>query len=745
MAIGMFNFQSRLNNDKELEVTDGETVGTLFDPSSVNIGTIPSDLLINEEDQAKWFQAFIDFFRESQQEADGRLERQTQAAEWLRVLTDYATGKAELEDLKAVDVSDLAEMPGWSEYYSGVIGEETDTGETDGTEEQDPNLKELIEKYGQEAVDDAQRKLKELEAVLGQAIEDPWGTLEGIINKTKSASSGSICSATGGPAGTGLPEWVRECVTVGVGLELPFPLPGPLGSIFKGATVGDIEDAIKKAGHDIGKVLSGETSIEEVMGGLGDWVSERVGEIFEGASEVSVGSILGTIGDILVGGGYILAGSLYDEYFKDKVNTTIGVPIIPFDSVKECQDSERYTADAEGNCGECIDPEKTYDANQGKCVETGDDDDDDDDLGDTTSEFGTCPDGVTAKINKEGSNCTGVEIELCDDNSEPDENGRCPEDFCKDGTLKATQPFGICPEDQETTTDTEYTEPTVDCTKPKVGFAPSFDPTASAKYASYSAKYDSECAEGEGPDDTETGNGTGITFTVVCGQKEPYVPTGNALAYSQAYSEYEAEYNEKCGTDGNGGNGGETIDECPPGTVVTADNYQACGKVDCFTNGTPGPYVDSFSECPSEGVIKDPEDTTVTYECDDPYAATNPDGSCGACKEGYVFDGGVERCVQENVVTENCQDAAYAAANPEECGSGTTPVTETPDDSSTTSGGGGGGGGGGGRRGMFSTFDYQRTPFVGVQYQSPIRPVRALNVLDSFLQNELRNKNNLFS
>ena len=229
--------------------------------------------------------------------------------------------------------------------------------------ETDPSLRQLIEEYGREAVEDAQKKLKELETVFGKVIDDPLGTLEEIIRKTSSASSGSIC------AGSDLPEWVRECVTVGVGIGLPLPLPGPLGTIFKGATVGDIEKAIKEAGHDIGKILSGETSIEEVMGDLGDWVAEKVGDIFKDAGEVSIDDVLGTIGSILVGGGYILTQGLYDEYFKDPINNTINVPIIPFTSSQECQNSGRRTADAEGNCGECIDPNKIYDASKGQCVD----------------------------------------------------------------------------------------------------------------------------------------------------------------------------------------------------------------------------------------------------------------------------------------------------------------------------------------------------------------------------------------
>lgn len=360
------------------------------------------------------------YFEDLDSDDIDRIIRQGQVSEFISVLRRFENGDATLDDLKAVDVSDLTEMPGWSDYYSGIIGEGTgDTEDTEDTEEQDPNLRELIEKYGQQAVEDAQGKLKELEAVFNKTIDDPFGTLEGIIKKTASASSGSTC------AGSDLPEWVRECVTVGVGIGLPFPLPGPLGTIFKGATVGEIEEAIKEAGHDIGKVLSGETSIEEVMGKIVDGVVDKVRGIFTDKDEVSIDDVLGTIGDILVGGGYVLAGGIYDEYFKDKVNSTIGVPIIPFTSSQECQDSERYTADEDGNCGECIDPNKIYDAAQGKCVEP--------EIVDPNGDTTKCTEGTE----DENGNC------ICGDGSLEDENGKCGPDVtqveCPEGTDKVGQ------------------------------------------------------------------------------------------------------------------------------------------------------------------------------------------------------------------------------------------------------------------------------------------------------------------
>ena len=47
-----------------------------------------------------------------------RINRGNQAAEFLDVLEAYVKGNASLNDLRAVGVSDLAEMDGWGDYYS---------------------------------------------------------------------------------------------------------------------------------------------------------------------------------------------------------------------------------------------------------------------------------------------------------------------------------------------------------------------------------------------------------------------------------------------------------------------------------------------------------------------------------------------------------------------------------------------------------------------------------------------------
>jgi len=706
---------------------------------------------------------FADFYEEGQDTDDiDRIYRQEQAEAWKELLDDIANGNANLDDLKSFDDEFLSDMPGWNEYKNNVIGsyeaglesKDDDDVDDDTTEEQDPNLRELIEKYGQEAVDDAERKLKELEAVFGKAIDDPWGTLEGIINKTASASSTDPCGFTSVPGGTGLPEWVRECVTVGVGIGLPFPLPGPLGSIFKGATVGDIEKAIKEVGHDIGKVLRGETSVEEVMGDIAETVSKKIEGIFKDVSEVSVDDVLGTIGSILVGGGYILAEEIYDKYFKDKVNNTIGVPIIPFTSSQECQDSERYTADEDGNCGECIDPNKFYDPAQRKCVdkpEVGSYDcgKEKSRQGGTvtdSSECGECLDGFeedpagnciakdtdigdngpTAEEcleeNKQhiaGDDVTDSSCGDCLEGYEPNEEGVCVKKDtitqvkCPDGTMADTL------EECDTTTPNPCDDPVYASENPtECGTTPNpcDDPVYAAENPTECGTAPNPCDDpvyaSENPDEcgttppnpcddpvyaAENPNecGTKVYVSAYCKTRGP---EGGTLVTTYSDGSQEESFSEVCykAPDGpdecTGGKVRKTSDgpcECPDGTVENADGV-------CVSTGTPNP-------CAGQGSGK----------------VVSSDGSdeC-VCPEGTVED------ESGNCVTPT-----------------TTPPPEDPDEEEEESSGGGGGGGGGRSGGLFAAVpDYQRQPFVAVQYRSP---VRAINVLDGFVKQEL--KNSLFS
>ena len=575
----------------------------------------------------------------------------------------------------------------------------TTDGDGDGTDDgttEDPALGELIATHGRETVEDAQRKLKELEAILGKTIDDPLGTLEGIIQKTKTSSSTDPCNFQSVPGGTGIEEWVLDCATVGVGIPIPFPLPGPLGSIFKGATVREIKDAIENAGYEMGKVLRGETPIDEVFDKIVDGVVTKVQDIFKEADEISVDSILGTIGDILVGGGYILAGDLYDEYFKDKINSVIpNVPIIPFQSSEECQDSERYTADADGNCGTCIDRNKEYDPAERKCVVP--------EVIDPNNDTTECREGT-----KDASgNC------ICSDGTPEDENGKCPDDAGEGG--------GDGGGGEVTPDDTECSEavpvlPYATLVDRQIAWnqkcvpqgwcpaSPGVTPTLALDHK------DGDCGR---PLITDDGNGTTPVDdcpegTVKCSQGT-FGPDGSSCAPSQA--------------DCTGRGGGDDVIVTPPNPCdspdLTDQQKRNCKWVECSeSTGNPGlllPPGSNPKECgqpaPPDPVRPDPEPPepppegcrngaidppwdggtcsqcpegqqmvndmcTPRYTCPDPNATVNSDGSCGPCKQGYVFDGSVEGCVQDSV-TDPCENPAYAAANPTECGS--TPPPEPPE------------------------------------------------------------------
>ena len=129
----------------------------------------------------------------------------------------------------------------------------------------------------------------------------------------------------------------------------------------------------------------------------------------------------------------------------------------------------------------------------------------------------------------------------------------------------------------------------------------------------------------------------------------------------------------------------QTIEECTNG-AIDPPNCQQCPSGQEMINGQcaetvcdNGATIESgCQECPSGQDFDADGNCGPIYECNDPNATVQQGGltpgACGPCKEGYVFDGAVERCVQESV--DPCDDPAYAAANPTECG---TPPPECND------------------------------------------------------------------
>lgn len=617
------------------------------------------------------------------------------------------TGCASISEVQEyIGDDNIARVPSDSNIGMDIIKSATDTKDT---EEQDPRLLEAIQTYGQNAVDDGLAKIKELETIIGKAVDDPFGTLEGIITST---ASGTRSCQESNPS-----DWIRNCVTVGVTLPIPLPLPGPLGGIFKGATVGEIEQAIKDAGSTIGEVIRGETSVEEVMGGLGDWVADKVKSVLgdkEKDGKITIESILGAIGGFLPN---VAAGVIWST-FQNKIENKLNLPIL---LTTEDGTEDSRCRDAEGNLtpwGE---------RNPASCGQPV--------IFEESDLFGTG--GLDSTVEcTEGTNV----------------KGNC---VCPDGTLEDAD--GKC---ASTTVDTGDTVDTVDT---------GLDPRCSN--LAFAERNPRLCGGSitftEGPGFGFTGDDT---TEVRCTDVNATVNEDNSCGDCKTgYSRKPGE--TTCTADGTTtGGGGDTTtvveDDC---SVINADNYQSCNKVDCFTNSTPGPYVDSFSECPDSGGPECPSKGTVLesgcdgttffirfadgecgeiydsvpgysgcgggYECDDPNATVREDGSCGPCKAGYVFDGALERCVQESVPNP-CNDATYAAANPQECGTkpecvdcscaeyaaanpeecGTTPPPPPP------SGGGGGGGGSTGSSGMFDleSFEIAGDPQLLARMEFPI-------------------------
>ena len=328
------------------------------------------------------------YFEDLDDDDIDRIIRQGQVSEFISVLRRFENGDATLDDLKAVDVSDLTEMPGWSDYYSGIIGEGTgDTGDTDDTEEQDPNLKELIEKYGEDVVRELQNKYEELKDFVGTIPEDPVGAIKKMADIFIEGTAGIPPECVNVPGGPTTGPWIRDCVTVGVLIDIGFPgLPSGMGGIFKGATIGEIQDGLAEIGKKFEDILDGnptcgkegdqECTPEQILKDLGDWVVRSVGDIFKDdeTGTITVGSVLGTLGGVF---GSVLGSVIYGE-FKDKINNeienVIGVPVIPFAPLDECEEKGQTTVETSAGsgqfeCGPCKQEGFTPTGPNGECID----------------------------------------------------------------------------------------------------------------------------------------------------------------------------------------------------------------------------------------------------------------------------------------------------------------------------------------------------------------------------------------
>jgi hypothetical protein len=282
---------------------------------------------------------------------------------------------------------ELGGGPGYTQqFFPGDVDYGTEPTDVEG-DLSTARLDFLIAKYGKDAVDAAKEKYDEIVEVLGGVADDPFGALEKIIT--------TVSSGTDECRESNLPDWVRNCVTVGwlygiPGLPLP-PIPGVMGT-----TIGELEEGFKNIGRNVQDIFDGaETCGEDTDGdGVGNelctWGEAigRLGEWIVGKAEDAVDAVTDPddIGDWISGIlGPVLGGLVFTEV-GDQLSDIlfpIDAPSKPFDcatinreggmvidegSCEGCMDG--FTPNEEGQCvpGECP-PEMVKDELTGDCVE----------------------------------------------------------------------------------------------------------------------------------------------------------------------------------------------------------------------------------------------------------------------------------------------------------------------------------------------------------------------------------------
>lgn len=406
------------------------------------------------------------------------------------------------------------DIPNWSDWYGGQTGDAS--GEEINEEQQS-----LYDKYGKEVVDDFEKKYEAIVDKMGEAADDPWGAIEGLIT-----SSTGDCTRTGGPTD----DWLRDCVTVGVlygipGLPLP-PIPGVAG-----ATIGEIEDGLKEVGRTFEDIINGEMTCgakgneectwDEAFDRLGNWVKGKKDDILDTNDDgvIDAKDVTGWLGGIL---GPVLGGLIYDRVgeeledifsvggdndVEDEIDevdcASLGRIQVSANECGGCLQGDGFEVNEEGSCSQVPPGETPCEGTQvrneltGKCEEP---------LGFTEGE--PCGEGDEAGVYDAEGNCVvtgsvddnGVsgEITECPE-GQVDYNGQCtpigapcwPESGdCMTGTVKSN---GECTCDTADTVDPEAPAPDcqnnpgatplecgwVEC--PEGGFAPTEDECGTEK------------------------------------------------------------------------------------------------------------------------------------------------------------------------------------------------------------------------------------------------------------------------
>ena len=264
------------------------------------------------------------------------------------------------------------------QFFPGQVDYGTKPTDVEGP---DPTaFRDLVEEYGQDAVDIATGVFKTFKDKIADAATDPLGALKGILDAISSGGIPEECKNMGdpwfctekGPDQGGKTCW-KDCVNFNVLGGIP-GIPLPPGMIDVG-TYRDFEEGLKKIGTTVGEVFEGDKSIGDVLGELKDWVLGNLPDLEN--PDDAYDWLKGIFGAAM--GGLVFAeieDQLSDILFPiDKgtfdcasVNREGGI-VIDEGSCEGCMDG--FTPNEDGQCvpGECP-PEMVKDELTGECKQS---------------------------------------------------------------------------------------------------------------------------------------------------------------------------------------------------------------------------------------------------------------------------------------------------------------------------------------------------------------------------------------
>jgi hypothetical protein len=291
-------------------------------------------------DEYGWLQDFINIFRpyiEGQDTDDiDRINRQEEADAFMDILRGVLNGTVDPDELRNFESDYLSEIPGWNDYFQGVLGS-LDSGETqeptEAAEEDQGFLESVYNKLPQDMRD-----------FIDDLGEDPLKVVKRILDSMPDLTDQFKRGQIGVEIIFG--DWKKNSNVFG-----PFVIPGvPLPPGIIDITFEDIEKIVKETGGTVRDFIEDIKNdplgtIEEI----GKTIIGKVEEVFGGvADDPGWGGSIGGFGDWINGifgsvlGGTIL-GTIYDQvsgYFED------GTPPIPGGEEEETADVvEDTTAD----------------------------------------------------------------------------------------------------------------------------------------------------------------------------------------------------------------------------------------------------------------------------------------------------------------------------------------------------------------------------------------------------------------